>query len=96
MRKWQKQFLSRGQETVVYYVEQLDTDPELVGSQPAVASARRKLQKVNSRIPATVVHLVQQSINDPEFDGSNPAAVVTRQKFKKANNNNSFSRTSSY
>jgi hypothetical protein len=84
MTKWQKQFLSRGQETVVYFVEQLNTDPEFVGSQPAAASARRKLQKVNSRIPATVVHLVQQSINDPEFDGSNPATAVTRKKFKKA------------
>jgi hypothetical protein len=40
-----KKFLSRGPATVVYYVEQLNTDPELAGSQPAAACARRKLQK---------------------------------------------------
>jgi hypothetical protein len=57
MRKWQKKFLSRGPATVVYYVEQLNTDPELVGSQPAAASARRISQKVHSRIPATVAHI---------------------------------------
>jgi hypothetical protein len=44
MRKWQKKFLSRGPATVVYYVEHLNSNPELVGSQPAADGAKRKLQ----------------------------------------------------
>jgi hypothetical protein len=86
MRKWQKKFLSRGPATEVYYVEQLNTDPELVGSQPAATSARRKLQKVHLRIPATIAHiysrrvriitpLVKQLITDPEFKGSYSATI---------------------
>jgi hypothetical protein len=67
-----------------------------VGSQPAAASARIKLQKVHSRIPVTVDHLVEQLIDDLEFDGSNPAAAVIRRKFKKASNKISLGRTSSY